>query len=62
MISIQRLHHETALAVVKSHEIVQLVFAYTRRTYQVPHLATKFVVFVVRIHQFHVGHMRSKCR
>ena len=28
------------------YEIVQLVIADARRTYQVPHLATKFVVFL----------------
>ena len=44
------------------YEIVQLVLANTRRAYQVPHLATKFVVFVVRIHEFHVGHVGRKCR
>ena len=43
------------------NKIVKLVFADARRTYQVPHLATKVRGIFVRTHQFHVSHMCSKC-
>lgn len=43
------------------NKIVKLVFADTRKAYQVPHLTTKFIVFVIRIINFTLATMCCKC-
>ena len=43
-------------------EMCQLRLTDTAWAYQMPHLATKFIILVIGIHQFHVGQMSSKCR
>ena len=44
------------------HEMRQLRLSHARRTNQMPHLATKFVVFVVRVHELHILQMSRKSR
>ena len=37
------------------YEIGKLPLSNTRSTYQMPHLATKFIIFVVAIHELYIA-------